>query len=639
MADTIRPILESGEVSLRIPQISSLTYTIRGIKTSPCQLACPIDTKVKSYLGLIAAGEFDRAVAVVKRDNPFPGICGRVCIHPCENECERVKIDQPLAICSLKRFLADHEFNNSRITAGPVLEKKKEKVAIVGAGPAGLTAANDLARLGYQVTVFEALPESGGLLLHGIPAFRLPKEIVRFETAGIKELGVRIKTKVRIGQDIPLKKLKKDYHAVLLSIGAHKSLLPGIPGARNLKGMVDLIAFVKKINKGRKIKTGESFVVIGGDRVALDTARAALRAGYDQSTVIFSRSRNEMPAQDAYIDDALEEGVKIYYRTQPVQVLGEKGKVVGLECVKTEMDRPDRLGRRIPIPIEDSNFNIKTDTVTSSMNREPDMEGLGSKKAIKTSLLNTLIVNPDTLYTGQKGLFAAGDCVTGPKTTIEAIAAGRRAARSIDRYIKGETLQGESDVEKVVEYEVVLDQRDREERQDISRLPLSERHTFKEVELGFNQKRAMEEAKRCLRCGPCNECNLCVTECIKRLAVLTAPGDKEGTLVRIQHNPAWLSMNGHPLQGRLLGAHDQEQPVVMEVLNARIDPELCRGCGDCVNICMYGAPDLQDMGNGVHISKIDKVLCRGCGVCPSICPSSAIRLNYFSDAQINRLSA
>jgi NADPH-dependent glutamate synthase beta subunit-like oxidoreductase/Pyruvate/2-oxoacid:ferredoxin oxidoreductase delta subunit len=639
MSGTILSILESGEASLRIPQISPVEYGIRRIDTSPCQLACPIDTKVKSYLGLIAAGDFDKAVEVVKQDNPFPGVCGRVCIHPCENECERNKIDEPVSICALKKFLADYEFENGRITATSPGIKDRGKVAVVGAGPAGLTAAHDLARLGYAVTVFDSRSEPGGMLLHGIPSFRLPKEIVRFEIQGIEEMGVEIKTNTKIGKDISLETLRDDYKAVLLAVGAQKALKPALPGAHDLKGVLGFADLLDRFQNGKDTATGGSIVFIGGDRTALDSARAALRTGYRYSTVVYSRSRDEMPAHESYIHAAEEEGVKIYYQTIPVRIVGESGRVEGLECVRAERGTGVGLAGRNPVPVKDSNFNIKADTVTSTLNREPDLSLLGSQAGFKSTLLNTLIVDPRTLSTGVDGIFASGDCATGPKTTIEAIAGGRRAARSIDRYLRGMDLPGEAEEKRAPEYEVIVEPGKPQERIAVPRISQTERQTFKEVEQSFSREQAMEEARRCLRCGPCAECNLCVTECNKRLAVLSLPGDSGRALLRIQHDPNWVPKNGHPMEGMLLWGPDKQQPVHMEIANARVEPELCRGCGDCAEICMYAAPKLDDVGNGVFVSNIDKSLCRGCGVCPSICPSSAIRLNYCSDVEIDRLTA
>jgi len=344
-----------------------------------------------------------------------------------------------------------------------------------------------------------------------------------------------------------------------------------------------------------------------------------------------------MPAHNSYIDAAEEEEVKIYYQTLPVRILGKSGKVEGLECIRAELGTRDRLGRRNPIPIEDSNFNIKAGTVISTINREPDLSLLGSNAGFKHTLFNTLIVDPNTLATGVDGIFASGDCATGPKTAIEAIAGGRRAARSIDRYLREEDLPGKSEESGDLEYEIVIEPRTRQERIAAPRLPWTEREDFREVEQAFSAESAMEESRRCLRCGPCAECDLCVTECSKRLAVVSMPDGSGHSLLRVRYDLDLFPRNGNYMEGRLLWGPGKQQPVHMAMVNARVDPELCRGCGDCAKICMYSAPKMEDMG-GVYISRIDEALCRGCGICPSICMSSAIRLNYCSDNQIKRLT-
>ena len=632
MSEKIHSILENGEVQLRIPQAVPENYSLKRIEKSPCQLACPIDTKVKSYLGLIAAGEFEKAVEVVKRDNPFPGICGRICIHPCENECERNNVDEPLSICSLKRFLADYEYKNGRVKVGKNQRKKNKKIAIVGSGPSGLTSANDLARLGYDVTVFEASEEPGGMLIHGVPSFLLPKDIVRFEIEGIKECGVEIKTNTKIGKDISIDKLKKDYDAVLFAIGAHKALNPAIPGANKFEGVIDFLTTIKKINLGEKIEAGESIVIIGGDRPSIDFARSVKRMGFDQVAIIYQRSRTEMPVQGSHIQTAEEEGVKIYFQTRPVEILGENGKVTGIECIKTE-PMQDLLRRKRTIPIEGSNFIIKADKLSTTINREPDLSSLQDKHDFKLSVLNTFSVEPQSLLTNIDGIFAAGDCATGPKTTIEAIASGRKAAKSIDCYLRGVPVENEIEERTPVEYEVEIEHKGHKEQIKMPKLALNLRGTQAEVELGFSEQQAMEEAKRCLKCGPCMECDICNPDCNKRFAVLYSQGEPTGSLLRIQHDS--FPTNGHLLNGQLLWDRKKENAIEVESLIATVDSELCRGCGDCVEVCLYDAPKLADHGNGVYISKIDEALCRGCGVCPSICPSSAIRINYFSNKQLN----
>ncbi|MBT3224835.1 MAG: FAD-dependent oxidoreductase [Deltaproteobacteria bacterium] len=635
MSEKIHSILESENVILQLPDSVPGQFNLRRIEKSPCQMACPIDTPVKAYLGLIAAGEFEKAVEVVKRDNPFPGICGRVCIHPCENECERNYVDQPVAICYLKRFLADYEFKNGRVKVGKIDRKKKKQIAIVGSGPTGLTAANDLARSGYGVTVFEASAEPGGMLMHGISPFILPKNIVRFEIEGIKEWGVEIRTNVKIGVDISLETLQKNHHAILFAIGAHKALKPNIPGANKYKGIIDFLDFLKKVNRGEQVKINESIAVIGGDRASVDLARSAKRMGFQNVTIIYARSRTEMPVPEPHIQAAEEEGVKIYFQTCPVKIVGENGTVIGIECLKTESVLGPYRGKR-PLPLQNSNFMIKADKVTSTINREPDLSSFQEKDHFRFSVLNSFSVDPYSLSTNIKGIFAAGDCATGPKTTIEAIASGRKAAKSIASYLKRASLKKPDGERQPLEYEVEIQQTVHEEQVKMPRLSRYERNTLKEVDLGFSAQEAMEEAKRCLKCGPCMECDICNPDCSKRLVILYPQGETTGSLLRVQYDS--FPRNGQLMNGQLIWERKQSHPIEVKSLMATMNSEICRGCGDCVEVCLYSAPKLINRGSGVYISKIDEDLCRGCGVCPSVCPSSAITINYFSDSQLDYLS-
>ncbi len=638
LAPDIQNVLKAKEVYLCFPQISSTKYTIKRIKTSECKSACPIDTDVKAYLGLIAAGKFEKALAIVKKDNPLPGICGRVCVHPCETECNRNEIDQPLAICYLKRFLADYEYRLSvsgeRLSAKTENRKPKtEKIAIIGSGPAGLTTANDLVRLGYKVAVFEELPVAGGMLYAGIPEYRLPRDIIKTEIDAIKELGVKIKTNTKIKN---LNKLREQgYNAIFIAIGAHKGLKLGIPGEDKFEGFIDCITFLRNVNLGRKVKIGKKVIVIGGGNAAIDSARTALRLGSDVH-IVYRRSRKEMPASEWEIEEAEREGVKIHYLASPVKILGEKGKVVAMECIQNKLGPPDASGRRRPVPIKGPEFKIEADTIIPAISQQPDTSWLPADHKLEISKWNSFVVDEETLTTNIKGIFAGGDCVTGPKTVIEAIAVGHKAAKSIDRYLNPEVRSEKREAR--VEFEVVIKSTDKKERTLMPELPINKRKNFKEVELGFTEEMAIEEAKRCLRCGFCAECSECIADCDKRLIALSIPGETSGILLRVQLDPNQFPLNGNPLQGNLSGTNVKNIPVIVEPITARVISNLCRGCGDCEEICEYSAPKLQEQENGVKICSIEEALCKGCGVCASICPSSAIIMNHFSNSRINTLS-
>ncbi|PIU29075.1 MAG: hypothetical protein COT09_02765 [Candidatus Hydromicrobium americanum] len=377
-------------------------------------------------------------------------MCGRVCFHPCEAECSRNEIDQPLAICSLKRFLADYEYRlavNGERLAVKTDNRITEKIAIIGSGPAGLTAAYDLARLGCKITVFEELPVAGGMLYAGIPEYRLPRNIIKTEIDAIKKLGVKIKTNTRIRKLSTLQ--KQGYKAIFIAIGAHKGLKLGISGEDKFacpdsfpqdsangggKGFLDCITFLRNVNLGKKVKIGKKVIVIGGGNAAIDSARTAIRLG-SQVHIVYRRSRNEMPANKWEIKEAEKEGVKIHYLASPVKILGEKGKVVAMECIKNKLGLPDSSGRRRPVPVEGTEFKILADTIIPAISQQPDISWLPADHKLEISKWNSFVVDEETLATNLPGIFAGGDCVTGPKTVLEAIAAGHKAAKSIDRYL------------------------------------------------------------------------------------------------------------------------------------------------------------------------------------------------------------
>ncbi len=631
----IQTALETKDIILKFPKITPITYTVRKINTSPCKDGCPIDTDVKAYLGLIATGKFEKALEIVKKDNPIPGICGRICVHPCETECTRDEIDQPLAICALKRFLADYELRHgSTPDLAGVKSTKKGKIAIIGSGPTGLTAANDLIRLGYKVTVFEELPVAGGMLYTGIPEYRLPRNIIKTEVNAIKELGVAIKTRTKIKS---LSKLRKQgYDAIFIAVGAHKGLKLRVPGEDEFKGFLDCITFLRAVSLGKKVKIGKKVIVIGGGNAAIDSARTAFRLG-SSVHIVYRRSRKEMPANAWEIEEAEREGIKIHYLASPLKILGENGKVVGMECIQNKLGKPDSSGRRRPVPIKGSEFNIETETIIPAISQEPDLSWLPAGHKLKISKWNSFEVDEDTLATNVKGIFAGGDCVTGPKTVIEAIAAGHKAAKSIDRYLQRKPLKEETKVNERVEFEVVIEPKEKKERVYMPHLSIKNRKNFKEVELGFKEKMAIEEAKRCLKCGFCAECSECMPDCEKSLVSLSIPEEPSGILLRVPLDQREFPLNGNPLQGKFSLAGGKKVTVIVEPITAQVRSELCRGCGDCEEICEYSAPKLQDQGNGVFISKIDEIGCKGCGICASVCPSGAITLNHFTNKYIETL--
>lgn len=639
---SFKPIEEilKQKISLSFNGAADKTYPVERIEPSPCMMACPAGVNVKAYVSLIASGRFQEALEVVRERNPLPGICGRVCTHPCESFCNRAKVDAPVAICWLKRFVADYELQHQVPHPKPIPETKQERVAIIGSGPAGLTAANDLIRKGYGVTVLEALPEPGGMLIAGIPSFRLPRDIIRYEIEAIRGLGVEIRTGAKVAGPGAIDHLfEAGYHAVFIAVGAHRGLKLGIPGEGKYQGILDGISFLKAVNLGHPQKLGKKVAVIGGGNSAIDAARTAARLGCDEVNLVYRRSRKEMPANEAEIEEAEFEGVNIYYLTAPIEVLGKNGKVCGMACTKMKLGEPDDSGRRRPIPIKDSDFVVETDTIIAAISQEPDLTFLGPDHGFGISRWRTFVADEATLATPRPGVFAGGDAVTGPNTVIDAIAAGHLAAQSIDRYLKGEPLQQALTPERPVETEIKADLK-RQKKKKRAEMPMIARRRriagFDEVELGFNEATAIAEAQRCLRCGPCSECFVCVPECRKRVTVLSFPHDTEDLLFRLPAGFDDVDVRSNPLPGLLRIGRRKELVVQMTPTTCYVNSEVCRGCGDCVTVCEYSAPVLLPKNNGLYVSHINEQICKGCGTCVAICPASAIVQNAFSDGRLEQ---
>ncbi|MGD8513585.1 MAG: FAD-dependent oxidoreductase, partial [Deltaproteobacteria bacterium] len=398
------------------------------IDLAPCKLACPILTDAREYIQLIAERRFDEAFAVIRKQNPLPGVCGRICTHPCETACKRGQVDEPIAIAALKRFSSDGPWK--RQYKQPLPDKSTgHKVAIIGSGPAGLAAAHDLALLGHHVTIFEALPILGGMLRVGVPAYRLPKKVLEEEIQAILDLGIEVKTGVRIGQDIKLADLADEgYKAVFVAIGAHKDRKLGIAGEDELAEVVSAVSFLRAVNQGENPKVGKRVAVIGGGNTAIDSARSALRLGAEAVHIVYRRSREEMPAAQEEIEEAIREGSQIAYLTSPFEILGQDGKVSGLKCIRNELGEADPGGRRSPKPVPGSEFTLDVDMVIAAIGQVLDLSFLDGEPELGQREKRIHVEDPYTLETSSKGVFAGGDAVTGPATAIQAISAGKKAA-------------------------------------------------------------------------------------------------------------------------------------------------------------------------------------------------------------------
>lgn len=396
----------------------------------PCQEACPIHQDTRGYVALIARGKFKEALELVREVNPLPAVCGFICHHPCEEACLREDVDQPVPIRLLKRFVAEYDQKREKLERPH--RKRREKVLVVGSGPAGLACANDLSLLGFKVTIFEALPILGGMLAVGIPEFRLPREILRMEIEGIRQLGVEMETRHPFRFNGNGKTLQRSgFDAIFLSMGAHRSLKLGVSG-ESFKGVFPGVEFLREINLGRKVELGKKVAIIGGGNVAIDVARSVLRLGAKSVDLYYRRSKKEMPAIPEEVEEAVREGVNIHLLTAPVKVAGRGRKAVGLECTRMRLGEPDEKGRRKPISIQGSNFKVEAETIISAIGQRVDQ---GPLKGLEKNPDGTVRIDPETGETNMKGVFAGGDMVTGPGWAIDAIAAGKKAADAIARYL------------------------------------------------------------------------------------------------------------------------------------------------------------------------------------------------------------
>ncbi len=504
-----------------IPPKAVIDKKEKRICHSACIYRCPANTNVLGYIKLIAEGKFQEAYELNRKSNPFPSVCGRVCYAPCEGVCNRGQLDEPVAIRQLKRFVTDI-VNIEELPVAPI-NKIGKKVAIIGAGPAGLSCANDLALMGYDVVVYEAMPEPGGMLRYGIPEYRLPREILKKEINYIEKLGVQIKTNVEVGKDISIEEIQKNYDAIFVGVGASLGMKMDVEGS-DLEGVIDGIKFLRDFNLGKEVKIGEKIAIIGGGNTAIDCSRTAIRLGAKEVTIVYRRSRAEMPAAEEEIEAAEEEGVKINYLTLPKRFIGENGKLKEMECIKMQLGEPDASGRRKPIPIEGTEFIIKVDNVITALGQNTKIDFL-KNIGISLNKNDTIIVEPISGATNILGIFAGGDVVTGAYYVIDAIAAGKRAAKAIDKYLKKELLepQPEFKVEKLTEEEISLAKKKIAEakRVKMNVIPAKERiKNFKEVELGFTVEEGLKEAKRCLAnevegCIECGECErVCTAKAI-----------------------------------------------------------------------------------------------------------------------------
>lgn len=477
--------------------------------TAPCKQACPANTDIQGFIDLITAGKYKDALKSIKRTNPMPMVIGRVCPGFCETRCRRGALDDTIAIYALERFVADYDQSSGNSYTPEVKPSTGHKVAIIGGGPAGLSAAYYLAIEGHEVEIFDANPQLGGWLRYGIPEYRLPKNILDEEIAAIANLCRQIHHNVSLGRDFTIEDLKKKgYKAIFIGIGAQEDQRIGVEGD-DISGVLSGINFLRDSALGKKIGVGKKVVVVGGGNTAVDAARTALRMGAKEVTILYRRSREEMPAIAEEVDGAEQEGVRLQFLAAPVKFNGKDGRVDSIECIKMKLGELDSSGRRKPEPIAGSEFNIKADTVIAAIGQGIDRSAL-SKKMLNSK--QYVQADGETMETPVEGVFAGGDCVHGPATVIEAIAAGKRAAVSINLYLSGQSLKKPHERVKAEPDRLSVNPSEEAMPQPRVEMPIlsakERRKSFKEIKLGFSEEMARREADRCLRCGACFLCLL-----------------------------------------------------------------------------------------------------------------------------------
>ena len=607
-------------------------YAIRKADKAPCRMACPAGLNVQGYVQMVKEGKFQEALEIIMEDLPLPGVLGRICPHGCEEVCRRAEVDEPVAIRSLKRLAADRvDPRGIQIPCAPV---RPEQVAIIGSGPAGLSCAYHLARKGFRSTIFEALSQPGGMLRVGIPAHRLPREVLEQEIEVVTNLGVAIKLNTALGRDISIDELfGQGFKAVYLALGAHKGIDLGVPG-EEADGVRQGVDFLREVNLTGMTRVGRKVAIIGGGNVAIDVSRSAVRLGAEETTIIYRRTRSEMPAWEEEIQAAEAEGVGITYLAAPQKVLTRDGRVLGLRCIRMQLTEPDSSGRKRPVPIPGSEFEIECDQLIPAIGQRPDLSALEAITGLTFSRFGTVEVDAVTYATERAGVFAGGDLQTGPRVAIGAVAAGKEAAESILRYIEGRDVgAGRAPVAPATpRYRPIPQNEIRRPRARMPELPLEQRRgSFNEVELGFDEPTGRAEAGRCVNCGYCCECLQCVDACLAKAvdhhqvpvtrdipvgSVILCPGSDPfdpATLANVypyRKNPdvvtslefeRLLSASG-PTIGHLVRPSDGKDPKKIAWLQCVGSRDINRsGNGYCSSVCcMYAIKDAMIAKDHAH---------------------------------------
>ena len=546
----------------------------------PCREACPANVNVQAYVSLMSNGRFAEALEEIRKDNPFPAVCGRVCFSLCEDACKRKDIDAPVGIRLLKRLASDLEFSLEKAArAERITPTKKEKIAVIGSGPAGLTAAYFLTKLGYRVTVFEKDSKLGGMMRYSLPIYRLPEDVLDADIRYITDTGIDVRTNFAVEKESSVKGLFEDgFRSVFIAVGTPENRSLNVEG-ESLKGVSHALSFLRDVRTNKVSKLKGRVAVVGGGDVAIDSARTALRLGPEEVTIIYRRQREEMPAHPRDVEEAEKEGVRFMFLANPTKIIG-KDTVEAIECVKMRLGEPDSSGRRSPTPIPGSEFVTPLDHVIVAVGEISDLSFLPD--GVKTTNRNTIVADPATCETNVPGIFAGGDVATGPKSIIEAIAAGKKAAKAIDLYLSGgdlSVMKGE-EIEETswVKEGMALEKKTKQEATHLP--PEGRKKSFEEVEIGLTWDQGVLEALRCLHCGPCAEC--LVNE----------------------------------------GFCEQDTPIV--------DEKKCSGCGTCISICPFEAMGKDEK----DVAKVNEELCKGCGLCAASCPERAISMTKLTNEQL-----